>query len=115
MTLKRLGDRGKFYFLREASHESVVFTSSTFIYEGSLSTSGLFCVAGTALGASSWESAEVWQRLITLGAVAVKVLFFRVADDQKCLKCRKVRVAQVVVCDPKTSRKRRFHIFYFHI
>ena len=35
MTLKRLGDRGKFYFLREASHESVVFTSSNSIYEGS--------------------------------------------------------------------------------
>ena len=59
MTLKRL--------------ESVVFTSSTFIYEGSLSTSGLFCVAGTALGAPSWGSAEVGQRLITLGAASVCV------------------------------------------
>ena len=59
MTLKRL--------------ESVVFTSSNSIYEGSLSISGLFCVAGTALGAPSWVSAEVGQRLITLGAASVCV------------------------------------------
>ena len=71
--LKRLGNRGKFYFLREASHESVVFTSSNSIYKGSLSTSVSFFLAGTALGAPSKGSAEVGQRLITLGAASVCV------------------------------------------
>ena len=71
--LNYLGNKGKFYFLREASHESVVFASSNFIYEGSLSSSGSFCLAGTALGAPSNGSAEVGERLITLGAASVCV------------------------------------------
>ena len=35
-------DRGKFRFLREVWHESVVFTSSTSIFEGSLARMLLF-------------------------------------------------------------------------
>ena len=49
--LKNLGNRGKFYFLREVSYESDVFIFSNAIYKGNLSISGLFCVAGIVLGA----------------------------------------------------------------